>query len=275
MKGYRTHTGLIVLGLMMAGTFVTAQDCIPSFFNTDHRDSEWYYGVGKGPDAGEGRKDALRQLYLKISGGGESLPAEVVAGWEQDDHRECQGIYYVMVRIEKSQINRNRAELKSRPQPSQSTPRSLSTVLAKLEKLGKGQKQNQQQSQQQNQSVTVQTTDSMPIVVIVVVAILAMVLAFLAFVWSKSTQAGPVAETDQGEEVERPPPAIPPASPSRPRKAMGLQCPVPGCPTVATYRNNLIQHLIGKKKEGKPMGDGNGHQLDTAEAERLVNEATS
>ena len=205
MNVCRAGAMLILLGLMLSGISVGAgaQDCTPSFFNTEHRDSEWYYGVGKGSDAGEARKDALRQLYSKVSGGGTTVPAEALAGWEQDEYGECQGNQYVGVRIETARVKRNRAELKSRPQPSQNPPRSLPAVLSELEKLGGRQKQNQQQSQQQTQSVTIHTTDMTPVVV--VVAILGMVLAFLAFIahraWEREQERK--CEEERRRELER------------------------------------------------------------------------
>lgn len=208
MEDYRAGTMLILLGLMLSGASIGAQDCIPSFFNTEHRDSEWYYGVGKGSDAGEARKDALGQLYLKESGGGTAVPAETLAGWEQNEHGECQGSHYVGIRIEMARVKRNRAELKSRPPPRNSTPRSLPTVLAELEKLGARQTQTQTQNQQQSQSqsVTIQASD--PTIIVVIVAILGMVIAFLAYLYRHrpsiiSSPASPqrAAGINEGEPI--------------------------------------------------------------------------
>ncbi len=107
----RLALALLLLG---AGARAAAQDCVPGFYNSEPRDSTWYYGVGKGADASLARKDALAHLLLKVSGGEPDVPAEALAGWEQDDHGECRGVHYVIDRIEKDRARANLARIRER-----------------------------------------------------------------------------------------------------------------------------------------------------------------
>jgi hypothetical protein len=99
----------------------------PAFYGTLARDSDWFYGVGKGPDADQARDAALANLAKQVTGhvvetpsvaagagqreaskGLDDLPTEtgLLAGWEQDDFRRCDGVSYVMVRIGKERIRK-------------------------------------------------------------------------------------------------------------------------------------------------------------------------
>ena len=84
-----------------------AQDCVPRFYNSEPRDSEWFYGAGKGSDAAAARADALKHLAVKATGGEGVLPAQALAGWEQDDHQECGATPYVLARIENDRVRSN------------------------------------------------------------------------------------------------------------------------------------------------------------------------
>jgi hypothetical protein len=101
---------LILALLLSAWTApAIAQDCVPKFFNSEPRDSEWFYGAGKGADASAAREDALRHLAVKASGGLAALDDDSLAGWEQDDHGECGGTHYALIRIEQDRVKRNLA----------------------------------------------------------------------------------------------------------------------------------------------------------------------
>jgi hypothetical protein len=105
-----------------------AQDCVPHFFNVEPRDSEWFYGAGKGPDASAAREDALRHLTIKASGGKAALSEGTLAGWEQDDHGECGALHYALVRIEKDRVRKNIAEAPPPPPPPKSEGERLAVI---------------------------------------------------------------------------------------------------------------------------------------------------
>jgi hypothetical protein len=126
----RILPALLAASFLVCGARAFAQDCVPAFYNAEPRDAQWYYGAGKGADADAARRDALDHLYLKIAGGENDVPREVLAGWEQDDHGECRGVHYVIDRIEQERARRNLAEiLKRRPAPAASAPLVSTTVV--------------------------------------------------------------------------------------------------------------------------------------------------
>lgn len=104
----------LALGLSFLAAPAPAQDCVPNFYNAEPRDAEWYYGVGKGADAGAARADALEHLYEKIAGREKEVPKDVVAGWEQDGYGECRGNHYAIDRIEKARAKKNLADALAR-----------------------------------------------------------------------------------------------------------------------------------------------------------------
>lgn len=95
-----------------------AVDCIPLFYRSEPRDSEWFYAAGKGADASQARDNALRRLGVKATGRDGAATDGALAGWEQDDHGECAGFFYALVRIEQERVRRNRASGAKNPQPS-------------------------------------------------------------------------------------------------------------------------------------------------------------
>jgi len=101
---------LLAQSLLVFAALAFGQVCVPTFYNCEPRDSEWYYGTGKGSDAQAARTDALSHLFVKVSGGQADIPMGVLAGWEQDDHGECRGAHYALVRIEKERAKRNMAD---------------------------------------------------------------------------------------------------------------------------------------------------------------------
>lgn len=105
----------------------------PAFYRSLARDRDWYYGVGKNPDTDKARDAALINLAKQVTGNvgtsndsrirdiagpgqgqlevadkiGNLLPqSNLLAGWEQDDHQRCNGISYVLIRIEKERVNK-------------------------------------------------------------------------------------------------------------------------------------------------------------------------
>jgi hypothetical protein len=105
---------LLPLLLLLFAAGASAEDCVPRFYNAEPRDATWFYGVGKGADASLARQDALKNLHLKVSGGQDGVPMDVLSGWEQDDHGECAGTHYVIDRIEKDRARANLARILER-----------------------------------------------------------------------------------------------------------------------------------------------------------------
>ena len=60
---------------------------------------------------------------------------EALAGWEQDDHGACRGQSYVLVRIEKEAVRRNRAALRPRPPEKAAPDDRLDRLMARLESI--------------------------------------------------------------------------------------------------------------------------------------------
>jgi len=128
----RKSAALLAFLLIGAASRALAQDCVPTFYNSEPRDDKWYYGAGKGADADAARKDALDHLYLKIAGGENNIPREVLEGWEQDDHGECRGVHYVIDRIEQERARQNMADILKRrpaPAPAVAAPAASTTVV--------------------------------------------------------------------------------------------------------------------------------------------------
>ncbi len=125
----RTRAALLAALFLAGGVRALAQDCVPSFYNAEPRDADWYYGAGKGADADAARQDALDHLFLKVAGGEADIPRDVLAGWEQDDHGECRGVHYVIDRISKDRARRNMADALKRKPSAAPAPAVSSTVL--------------------------------------------------------------------------------------------------------------------------------------------------
>lgn len=95
----------ILLAILAAAPFASAQDCVPSWFNGLPRDNPgWLFATGKGSDAEAARKDAARNMSDRLSPLGEVRLAEVVAFAEQDGHQECEGRHYALLRVETSRV---------------------------------------------------------------------------------------------------------------------------------------------------------------------------
>jgi hypothetical protein len=105
---------ILIQLLLAVAASAFAQDCVPKFYNAEPRDSEWFYGAGKGGDAAAAREDALRHLAAKASGGAQAATDGTLAGWEQDDHGECGGAHYALVRIEQERVKRNIAQSRNK-----------------------------------------------------------------------------------------------------------------------------------------------------------------
>ncbi len=118
--------------LLACATAAFAQDCVPRFYDSEPRDGEWFYGAGKGPDSQSARQDALKNLVIKATGGDPGVPAEALAGWEQDDHGQCRGQQYALVRIEQAVVKRNRAALRAKP-PEKAAPKERFERILKSE----------------------------------------------------------------------------------------------------------------------------------------------
>ena len=78
----------------------------PAFYESLPRDREWYYGVGKSSDTANARDAAVENLAKQVRGDLFAGSAPLV-GWEQDDSRRCDGVSYVLVRIEKEQAQKS------------------------------------------------------------------------------------------------------------------------------------------------------------------------
>ncbi len=122
-------TILLAAAVFAGAARALAQDCVPHFYNAEPRDDQWYYGAGKGADSDAARAAALDHLLLKVSGGETDIPRDVTAGWEQDDHGECRGVHYVIVRIGQERARRNLTEALTRRQAATRTPQVSSPVV--------------------------------------------------------------------------------------------------------------------------------------------------
>ena len=107
----------------------SADGCLPPVFYTSlPRDADWHYGAGRSADTELARDEAVKNLGKQVTGAadgwdprqiesivgpgrvqrdadaaiGSALERTPLAGWEQDDFRRCEGLSYVLVRIEKS-----------------------------------------------------------------------------------------------------------------------------------------------------------------------------
>jgi hypothetical protein len=118
---------LILVSAAAAG----AGECRPFWYDSLPRDDDWYYGAGKGADAEAARRDARENLAVQAIGGGADIPVEALAGWEQDDHGECRGDFYALVRIGKAGVRKELAALASRA-GAKSGPGKTTAVEAAL-----------------------------------------------------------------------------------------------------------------------------------------------
>ncbi len=119
---------------ILAPDLAYAKGCEPpAFYRSLPRDREWYYGAGKGADAGKARDQAIRSLGKQVTGDvegwdeaaidgvagaghdrwdvakkiGALLPrSTLLSGLEQDDSDQCDGVSYAMVRVEKARVDR-------------------------------------------------------------------------------------------------------------------------------------------------------------------------
>ncbi|MDE2237229.1 MAG: hypothetical protein KGK30_05020, partial [Elusimicrobia bacterium] len=114
--------------LMLATAAAFAGDCTPRFYQAEPRDDQWYYATGKAADASQARDNALRRLAVKVTGRESSIAEGILTGWEQDDHGECDGVYYVLIRIRQDSVLRNlAAEAKGFQASAASTPTQVTS----------------------------------------------------------------------------------------------------------------------------------------------------
>jgi hypothetical protein len=197
--------------LLAASIPAISQDCVPTFFNSEPRDADWFYASGQGRDAQEARRDAVRSLFAKATGG-ENLPAEILAGWEQDDHGECRGRHYALVRIEQAAVKRNKAALaaprKEAPVRAKAPAIPLAELLSRLGKPERGPVVVNTSVQVSAPQPPAAQKDTDLKYVVVLAAFLAFIAACLFLARSRQAPASP---------VQSPPP--PPPAPPRPPPA--------------------------------------------------------
>jgi hypothetical protein len=150
---------LFFAGLSLPIQAAAKEDCVPpGFYTSLPRDRDWYYGVARDTDTEQARLQSLRNLGKQVTGDLEAWqPADIeklagpgqdrwevaaqvgrllpkstlLAGWEQDDFARCDGLSYVLVRIEKDRVARYIRE--SQPFRKDLLD-SLAKRLAKVEK---------------------------------------------------------------------------------------------------------------------------------------------
>lgn len=131
------YRALFVPLLILCAISAAAEDCTPpTFYSSLPRDADWYYGTGRDADTDKARDSAVRNLGKQVSGSIEGwddasvvaiagpghdrtaiasavesvLGTTPLAGWEQDDFQRCNGLSYVLVRVEKAKAERFLAE---------------------------------------------------------------------------------------------------------------------------------------------------------------------
>ena len=87
---------LKTIAALLLAVSASAHDCVPFFFQAVPRDREYYYASASAPTADQARSAAVESLLIT---------AGYTTGYEQDDAARCDGISYVLVRIEKSKAD--------------------------------------------------------------------------------------------------------------------------------------------------------------------------
>ena len=123
---------------MSIASAADAQDCVPWWYEQPPRDGTWLYAVGKGVDSQAARDEAVARIMQRVSGldpAASSELAQALLYLEPDDHQECGGIRYSMVRLELSRLERALANARATPRLRSDPQDGMHERFDRMEKL--------------------------------------------------------------------------------------------------------------------------------------------